>query len=80
MVYAGLFLIKYIFKWFELYLTEYKANGLTTRNNKVKNIFLSWEGFCNRFIQIYSNPKTIVMAKYKLQELTQQRLVMDYTI
>ena len=29
---------------------EYKANGLTTINNKVKKIFLSWEGFYNRLI------------------------------
>ena len=50
---------------------EYKANSLTTKNNKVKYIFLSWEGFCNRFIQIYSNFKVTITAKYKLQELTQ---------
>ena len=43
-------------------------------------MFLSWEGFCNRLIQIYSDFEAIVMAKYKLQELTQQGLVMDYTI
>ena len=40
-VYAGLFLTGYIFKWFKLYLTEYKANSLTTKNNKVKYMFLS---------------------------------------
>ena len=34
-------------------------------------MFLSWEGFCNRFMQIYNNPKVIVTAEYKLQELTQ---------
>ena len=50
---------------------EYKANSLTTRNNKVKYIFSSWEGFCNRFIQIYSNPEATAIAKYKLQKLTQ---------
>ena len=66
MVYAGLFLTGYILKWFKLYLMEYKANGLTTKNNKVKYIFLSWEGFCNRLIQIYSDPKVIVMAECKL--------------
>ena len=47
---------------------EYKANGLITRNNKVKYIFLSWEEFCNRFIQIYSNFKVTIIAKCKLQE------------
>ena len=69
MVYTGLFLTGYIFKWFKLYLIEYKANSLTTKNNKVKYIFLSWEGFCNRFMQIYSDSKAIAIAKYKLQEL-----------
>ena len=66
MAYAGLFLIGYILKWFKLYLTEYKANGLTTGNNKVKYMFSSWEGFCNRLTQIYSNFKVIATAKYKL--------------
>ena len=56
----------YIFKWFKLYLIEYKANNLITKNNKVKYMFLSWEGFCNRLIQIYSNPKATIIAKYKL--------------
>ena len=69
MAYAGLFLMGYTLKWFKPYLTEYKANSLTTRNNKVKYIFLSWEGFCNRLIQIYGDPEAIVIAKYKLQEL-----------
>ena len=69
MAYTGLFLTEYALKWFKPYLIKYKANSLTTRNNKVKYIFLSWEGFCNRFMQIYSNPKVTVIAKYKLQEL-----------
>ena len=59
---------------------EYKANSLTTKNNKVKYMFLNWEEFCNRLTQIYSNPKVTVIAKYKLQELTQQKLAIDYTI
>ena len=71
MAYAGLFLMGYILKWFKPYLTKYKANSLTTKNNKVKYIFLSWEGFCNRLIQIYSNPEVTVTAEHKLQELTQ---------
>ena len=40
-IYTGLFLTGYILKWFKLYLTEYKANGLITVNTKVKYIFLS---------------------------------------
>ena len=70
MVYIELFLTGRILKWFKLYLIEYKANSLTTRNNKVKYIFLSWEGFCNRLTQIYSNFKVTVIAEYKLQKLT----------
>ena len=50
---------------------EYKANSLTTKNNKVKYMFLSQEGFCNRLMQIYSNLKATVIAKRKLQELIQ---------
>ena len=42
---------------------EYKANSLTTRNNKVKYMFLSWEGFCNRFISSYNRP---TVADYQL--------------
>ena len=68
MAYAGLFLTGYIFKWFKLYLIKYKANSLITRNNEVKYMFLSWEEFCNKFIQIYSNLKVTVIAKRKLQE------------
>ena len=48
--YIGLFLTGYILKWFKLYLMEYKANSLIIKNNKVKYMFLSWEGFCNRLI------------------------------
>ena len=59
---------------------EYKANSLITRNNKIKYIFSSQKGFCNRLIQIYSDPKVIITAKRKLQEFTQQGLAMDYTI
>ena len=49
-MYAGLFLIGQILKWFKLYSMEYKANGLATANAKVRYIFLSYKGFCNKFI------------------------------
>jgi hypothetical protein len=39
-VYIGLFLARQTFKWFKLYLIKYKANGLMTRNQKVKYMFL----------------------------------------
>jgi hypothetical protein len=38
--YIGLFLAGQILEWFKLYLVEYKANSLTTRNNKVRYMFL----------------------------------------
>jgi hypothetical protein len=38
--YIGLFLTGQILKWFKLYLIEYKANGLITKNQEVKYIFL----------------------------------------
>ena len=49
-VYIGLFLARRAIKWFKLYLIEYKANRITTRNAEVKYIFLSWEGFIDRLI------------------------------
>ena len=45
---------------------EYKANNLTTKNNKVKYIFLSQERFCNKLTQIYNNFKVTVITKGKL--------------
>ena len=39
--YVELFLTRRVFKWFKPYLAKYKANSLTTRNNKVRYMFLS---------------------------------------
>jgi hypothetical protein len=69
--YIGLFLAGQALKWFKLYLVKYKANSLTTRNNKVRYMFLIWEGFANRLIQIYRDLKAEAIVKYRLQELTQ---------
>jgi hypothetical protein len=77
--YAGLFLTGRALEWFEPYLTEYEANGLTTGNNEVKYMFSSWEGFCNRLTQMYGDPEAIATAERKLQELTQRGSAMDYT-
>jgi hypothetical protein len=38
--YIGLFLAEWILKWFKLYLVKYEANSLTTKNNKVRYMFL----------------------------------------
>jgi hypothetical protein len=37
---TGLFLTGQVLKWFKLYLIEYKANSLTTKNNEVRYMFL----------------------------------------
>ena len=46
----------------------------------MKNKILSWEEFCNRFTQIYGDPKATITAKRKLQELIQRGLAIDYII
>jgi hypothetical protein len=40
MAYIGLFLTGQALEWFKPYLAKYKANSLTTKNNKVRYIFL----------------------------------------
>ena len=66
MAYIELFLARQALKWFELYLIKYKVNRLLTGYNKVRYMFLSWEGFCNRLKQIYGDLEVTVIAKYKL--------------
>ena len=39
--YMGLFLTGRALKWFKPYLVKYEVNSLTTKNNKVKYMFLS---------------------------------------
>ena len=67
--YIGLFLAGQALQQFKLYLIEYKANRITTRNAEFKYIFLSQVGFTDRLIQIYGNPKAITIAERKLREL-----------
>jgi hypothetical protein len=77
--YTGLFLAGQTLKWFKLYLVEYETNSLMTGNNKVKYMFLIWEGFANRLTQIYRDLEIETIAEYRLQELTQQSSVIKYT-
>ena len=44
-VYAGMYLTGKLLKWFQLYLMETQANGITSTNSKVRYMFLIWEGF-----------------------------------
>ena len=46
-VYAELFLIKRVLKWFKPYFTKVQLNGLNTINIEVQYMFLIWEVFTN---------------------------------
>jgi hypothetical protein len=39
-----------------------------TENNKVRYIFLIWEGFANRLTQIYRDSEVKAIAEHRLQE------------
>ena len=66
MVYAGLFLLGRALKWFKPYLTKIQKNGQITTNLEVKYMFLSWEGFLTRLIQMFGDPEVTTTAERKL--------------
>src|SRR6266702_139501 len=78
-VYAGLFLTGRALEWFKPYLTEIQTNGMTTTNQEVRYMFLSWEGFASQLTQIYGNMEAAITVKRKLLELTQKGLATKYT-
>jgi hypothetical protein len=41
-------------------------------------MFLIWEGFINRLMQIYRDLKAEAIVEYRLWEFTQQGLVIKY--
>jgi len=43
-------------------------------------MFLKWNGFVDRLIQMFGDPKVEVIAKWKISKLTQKGLAMEYTI
>ena len=43
-------------------------------------MFLSWEGFCKRIIQIFGNPKEELITKDKLKIIQQILLAIAYLI
>ena len=53
---------------------------MTTLNQEVRYMFLSWEGFANQLTQIYGDMEIVIMAERRLSELTQKGLITDYTI
>src|SRR6266550_2246544 len=79
-MYAGLFLTGKALEWFEPYLMEIQINGMTTLNQEVRYIFLSWEGFASWLTQMYNNIKAAIIAERRLLELTQKGLATDYII
>ena len=42
-------------------------------------MFLSWDGFANRLIQIYGDPEVETIVERRLAELTQKGSATDYT-
>ena len=44
-MYIGLFLTGRALEWFKPYLMEIQTNEMTTLNQEVRYMFLSWEGF-----------------------------------
>src|SRR6266702_1609470 len=54
-------------------------NGMTTLNQEVRYMFLSWEGFASRLTQIYSDTEAAATAKRRLSELTQKGSATKYT-
>ena len=40
---------------------------MSITNQKVRYIFLTWEGFCKRLIQIFKSPEKELLAKKKLK-------------
>ena len=42
-------------------------------------MFLSWDGFASRLIQMYGDLKAIMTGEWKLSELVQKGSVTDYT-
>ena len=78
-MYIGLFLMGRALKQFKPYFMEIQTNGMTTLNQEVRYMFLSWEGFTSQLIQIYSDTEAAMIAERKLLELTQKGLATNYT-
>ena len=43
-------------------------------------MFLGWDTFAKRLMQMYNNPENEMTAKQKFKELTQNGSVIDYTV
>ena len=64
--YTGLFLTGKALKWFKPYITEYQNNGINTINKEVWYMFLQWNIFAAKLIQIYKDLKAKAIAKQKI--------------
>ena len=62
-MYAELFLTGKALKWFKPYFIEIQINRMTITNQKVKYMFLNWDGFVSQLTQIYNNLETVMTTK-----------------
>ena len=67
-------------EWFEFYFTEIQVNRMTTLNQEVRYMFLSWEGFVSRLTQMYGDMEAVTTVERKLLELTQKGSATEYTM
>ena len=53
---------------------------MSTTNQEVKYIFLSWDGFASQLTQMFNDLKAVMIVKWKLLELTQKGSAINYTM
>ena len=77
--YAGLYLSGRALEWFEPYLTEIQANGMSTTNQEARFMFSTWEGFCKRLTQMFGSPEEESLAEEKLETIRQTSSASAYS-
>ena len=73
-----MYLTRKPFKWFQFYLAKVQVNEIMSSNKEVNYIFIFYEGFSNRLIQIYKDAEEKETAIRKLYKLKQTLSVMVY--
>ena len=64
--YTGLFLSKKALKWFKPYIMEYQNSRVNTTNKEIQYMFIYWDAFTAKLIQIYRDPEAKVTAEQKI--------------
>ena len=64
--YTGLFLTEKVLEQSKSYIIEFQNNKMTIANKEVQYIFLNWDAFAVRFIQIYRDPESELTAERKI--------------